>query len=143
LCWRHVFFPTGDAYQDGMREDWRKEWSVANPKPYLLFVKTISSEWPRLKLLADFLEVGTIPNRWRDFDGTDKEHAHTYSDVAHDRSMPGPEPKHWAPMANSGLDEAWRRRVERTHVSQIEYLNDGTTRARISLLRSSAKPSKT
>lgn len=49
-------------------------------QPYLSYVKDISVEWPQLKLLADFMEVGTDPLRWKDFHDADKAHHYTYPD---------------------------------------------------------------
>jgi hypothetical protein len=34
--------------------------------PYLTHVKALSNAWPHLRLLADFMEVGTTPLRWKD-----------------------------------------------------------------------------
>lgn len=31
---------------------------------YLEYLKLLSSKWPHLQLLADFMEVGTTPVRW-------------------------------------------------------------------------------
>ena len=53
--------------------------------PYLQYVKAISAEWPHLKLLADFMEVGTDPTRWRNFHGNDQKNAYTYPDDREDR----------------------------------------------------------
>jgi hypothetical protein len=35
-------------------------------RPYLLHVKSLSARWPHLRLLADFMEIGTSPVRWKD-----------------------------------------------------------------------------
>ena len=48
--------------------------------PYLRYLKVISSEWPQLRLLADFMEVGTDPLRWQNFYGDDKKNVYTYPD---------------------------------------------------------------
>lgn len=39
-------------------------YSNRNDKPYLTHIKSLSSAWPTLRHLADFLEVGTTPLRW-------------------------------------------------------------------------------
>lgn len=57
-----------------------------NPDPYLQFLTTISSEWPQIRLLADFMEVGTDPLRWRNFHDDDKHNIYTYPDNPNDRS---------------------------------------------------------
>lgn len=78
--WRSAHYHTGDLYQDDLQERCRKEWKVDDPKPYLQFVRDISSEWLHLRGLVDFMEVGTEPLRWRDFYGVDKKNNYTYPD---------------------------------------------------------------
>jgi hypothetical protein len=34
-------------------------------KPYLQHVKNLGKSWPHLKILADFMEIGTSPQRWK------------------------------------------------------------------------------
>jgi hypothetical protein len=48
--------------------------------PYLDYIKTIAPGWRPLQYLADFMEVGTDPLRWRDFNNSDKNHRYTYPD---------------------------------------------------------------
>ena len=78
--WLSSHYPTGDIYQDDFQELWRREWGVKQPGryPYLEFVREISSEWPHLRRLADFMEIGTIPTRWQDYYGVDRNNAYTY-----------------------------------------------------------------
>lgn len=54
--------------------------------PYLNYVKRVSLKWPNLKPLADFMEVGTDPLRWRNFCGDDPRNAYTYPDDVDKRS---------------------------------------------------------
>ncbi|KAI0862607.1 hypothetical protein F4860DRAFT_512576 [Xylaria cubensis] len=110
--WRSARYHTGDIYQDGTQESQRKEWEikVEDASPYLRYLKSISSEWPQLRLLADFMEVGTDPLRWRNFYGDDKNNAYTYPDDPIDREV-------------QRLD-----RARKTHVTQLEYLSDGSVK---------------
>ncbi|KAI0191470.1 hypothetical protein EV127DRAFT_387712 [Xylaria flabelliformis] len=107
--WRSARYHTGDIYQDDTQESQRKEWEikVEDAGPYLRYLKSISSEWPQLRLLADFMEVGTDPLRWRNFYGDDKDNTYTYPDDPNDREV-------------RRLD-----RARQTHVTQLEYLRDG------------------
>src|ERR1700712_5277786 len=34
-------------------------------RPYLQYIKSISSSWPHLRYLADWMEVTTAPPKWR------------------------------------------------------------------------------
>ncbi|KAK7413090.1 hypothetical protein QQX98_008038 [Neonectria punicea] len=77
--------------------------------PYLQYLKTVSSQWPQLRLLADFMEVGTDPLRWRNFYGDDKKNGYTYPDDP-------PEAR----------EQQQSDRVSKTHVHQLEYLGDRT-----------------
>ncbi|TRX94479.1 hypothetical protein FHL15_004634 [Xylaria flabelliformis] len=109
--WRSAHYHTGDIYQDDSQEGQRKEWDikvwvVAAAYTFrarrtndiqrqhlermlaLIFdtLKSISSEWSHLRLLADFMEVGTNPLRWRNFYGDDKNNTYTYPDDPNYRS---------------------------------------------------------
>jgi hypothetical protein len=106
--WRSAKYHTGDLYQDQCQDYFRDQWEVKNPKPYLKFVRDLSLEWPHLRGLADFMEVGTDPMRWRDFFGKDKDNKYTYPDNKDQR------------------EEKQKMRVEKTNVSQIVYFADGT-----------------
>ena len=85
--WRSAHYHTGDVYQDAIQEQFRQLWRVDRPDPYLQFVRDVSSEWPHLRLLADFMEVGTDPLRWKDFYGADKNNVYTYPDDDTKRGM--------------------------------------------------------
>ncbi|KAI0182895.1 hypothetical protein EV127DRAFT_353901 [Xylaria flabelliformis] len=60
----------GDPYYDGDVYDSvplaaSKEWEINTVDyPYLQFIKSISTAWPHLRYLADFMEVSTIPLKW-------------------------------------------------------------------------------
>ncbi|KAI0550055.1 hypothetical protein F4679DRAFT_544678 [Xylaria curta] len=60
----------GDPYYDGDVYDAvplaiSKEWEInIVDYPYLQFIKSISTAWPHLRYLADFMEVSTIPLKW-------------------------------------------------------------------------------
>lgn len=85
--WRSAHYHTGDLYQDAIQDQFRQQWRVDQPGPYLQFVRHVSSEWPHLRLLADFMEVGTDPLRWKDFYGVDKNNTYTYPEDADGRGM--------------------------------------------------------
>lgn len=38
-------------------------------RPYLAHVKSLAPLWPPLRLLADFMEIGTTPLRWKSMSG--------------------------------------------------------------------------
>ncbi|KAI1496600.1 hypothetical protein F5X99DRAFT_399979 [Biscogniauxia marginata] len=57
-------YDLGDAYDHAKLNDSRKEWCTQVPEPYLRDVKELSGKWPHLRLLSDFMEVGTSPLRW-------------------------------------------------------------------------------
>ncbi|KAK4450284.1 hypothetical protein QBC34DRAFT_403192 [Podospora aff. communis PSN243] len=106
--WRSAKYHTGDLYQDQRQDYFRDQWEVRNPQPYLKYVRDLSLEWPHLRGLADFMEVGTDPLRWRDFFSKDKDNKYTYPDDKAKR------------------DEKQKMRVEKTNVSQLVYFADGT-----------------
>ncbi|KAF4443222.1 hypothetical protein F53441_11531 [Fusarium austroafricanum] len=67
----------GDAYQDDKKASVRgnlgaEDWEEPKGK-YLSYVKSLSSRWPQLELVADFMEVGTIPTSWCIFPGEEKD----------------------------------------------------------------------
>ncbi|OBS17566.1 hypothetical protein FPOA_11972 [Fusarium poae] len=76
-------YQLGDAYQDEKREEARKalqqdDWQC-DLKNYLSYVKSLVPRWPQLELLADFMEVGTIPTRWCIFPGERQENQQRYT----------------------------------------------------------------
>ncbi|KAK3350332.1 hypothetical protein B0T25DRAFT_583076 [Lasiosphaeria hispida] len=103
--WRSAHYHTGDIYQDRMQKEWQCEWKASNPGPYLRFLGEVSSEWPHLRNLADFMEVGTDPLRWKNFHGADAdaEHVYTYPDNEKER------------------EPVQKERLERTKVRQVHY----------------------
>ncbi|KAK0619558.1 hypothetical protein B0T14DRAFT_210231 [Immersiella caudata] len=105
--WLSAEYHTGDLYQDARQEHFRKQWEVKSPGPYLRFVRDLSSEWPHLRGLSDFMEVGTDPMRWRDFFNKDSDNKYTYPEDEAERA------------------QKQTKRVERTNVSQIVYFEDG------------------
>ncbi|RWA11589.1 hypothetical protein EKO27_g3490 [Xylaria grammica] len=107
--WRSAHYYTGDVYQDELQRRKREDWEIKpeNAGPYLRYIQTISSEWPQLRLLADFMEVGTDPLRWRNFYGDDEKNRYTYPDDPEERQ------------------KAQSNRVDKTRVRQLEYSSDG------------------
>ncbi|RDL38946.1 Uncharacterized protein BP5553_03286 [Venustampulla echinocandica] len=61
---REDAYATGDIYSKE-KIDWEIP-SSSTKRPYLAHVKSLSSTWPSLRLLADFMEVTTSPMRWKD-----------------------------------------------------------------------------
>ncbi|KAH6693031.1 hypothetical protein EV126DRAFT_517304 [Verticillium dahliae] len=62
-------YPYGDVY--GGQSEWREKWMnlEPNPDPYHTHVRDISSadhQWPHLRLLADFMNIGTVTARWQE-----------------------------------------------------------------------------
>ncbi|KAK0720975.1 hypothetical protein B0H67DRAFT_210102 [Lasiosphaeris hirsuta] len=64
-------YPLGDAYGETQFGEIRKSeaWKKLAPEnpelyPYLAHVKHLGNAWPHLKPLADFMETGTVPQRW-------------------------------------------------------------------------------
>ncbi|KAH8600737.1 hypothetical protein B0O99DRAFT_287982 [Bisporella sp. PMI_857] len=57
-------YEIGDAYEGWER---RKVWAIPDEdaKPYLKYVKRISEGFPHLRWLADFMEVSTMPSKWK------------------------------------------------------------------------------
>ncbi|KAI0596657.1 hypothetical protein F4775DRAFT_289491 [Biscogniauxia sp. FL1348] len=58
-------YDLGDMYDDKKLTKSRTEWQEKSLKPYQGHVKCLSEEWPHLRLLLDFMEVGTSPMRWK------------------------------------------------------------------------------
>ncbi|KAI0970408.1 hypothetical protein F4678DRAFT_473259 [Xylaria arbuscula] len=110
--WRSAKYHTGDIYQDYLQENRRKDWGISPEDAglYLRYLQINSPEWPQLRFLADFMEVGTDPLRWRNFHGDDKNNVYTYPDDRQHR------------------EEKQRDRVRKTHVRQLEYLSNGTVK---------------
>ncbi|KAF2122743.1 hypothetical protein BDV96DRAFT_5507 [Lophiotrema nucula] len=61
----------GDCYE---RSPIANEWEInCTGKPYLAHIKSLSTAWKPLRYLADFMEVGTTPLRWKDLKTRHKE----------------------------------------------------------------------
>ncbi|KAF2260860.1 hypothetical protein CC78DRAFT_471907 [Lojkania enalia] len=61
----------GDCYQPS---EVVREWEIdSTTMPYLAHIKSLRSSWKPLRQLADFMEVGTEPVRWRDVKNTPGE----------------------------------------------------------------------
>ncbi|OAL49335.1 hypothetical protein IQ07DRAFT_77294 [Pyrenochaeta sp. DS3sAY3a] len=59
-------YDLGDIYSN-YNDDYavgRRDWRLNEELPYLRHVKRLSNAWPHLRLLADFIEISTIPKRW-------------------------------------------------------------------------------
>ncbi|RGP63759.1 magnesium transport [Fusarium sporotrichioides] len=55
----------GDMYAESPL-DISREWEISTGNaPYLAHIKSLSVAWPHLRYLADFMEVGTSPVRWK------------------------------------------------------------------------------
>lgn len=122
-------------------------------KPYLHHVKQLGQSWPHLRTLADFMEIGTSPQRWKPDNpqaqsldvssigasSTGKEangDIHTLPDVEAKSSQRPEKPKPWlrlrnaikkgkgnAPVPDAQLTRDDRAR--RTNVCKLDYLKDG------------------
>ncbi|KAK7214529.1 hypothetical protein V2G26_002532 [Clonostachys chloroleuca] len=82
------FYSTGDLYATEKQQIYRRQWEIKTDShhyPYLDYIKTIAPGWRPLQYLADFMEVGTDPLRWRDFNNSDNNHRYTYPDDPVDR----------------------------------------------------------
>lgn len=60
----------GDMYSGISRELWEIS---TNERPYLRYLKSISDGWPHIRWLADFMEVGTSPMKWKFLSKEDTE----------------------------------------------------------------------
>ncbi|RYP70524.1 hypothetical protein DL769_004938 [Monosporascus sp. CRB-8-3] len=58
----------GDAYRDDVYADLAEQWNIDTVnRPYLAYVRQLSQQgWIHLRLLADFMQIGTHPQRWKD-----------------------------------------------------------------------------
>ncbi|EHK97609.1 hypothetical protein M7I_6620 [Glarea lozoyensis 74030] len=65
-------YETGDIYNDERFGTAKLAWEISNEgRPYLAHVKALSPLWPPLRLLADFMEIGTSSSRWKRMAGND------------------------------------------------------------------------
>ncbi|KAI1175973.1 hypothetical protein F4777DRAFT_289046 [Nemania sp. FL0916] len=101
-------YKTGEAHDsDEAYKKLAARWAVDEATlcayPYLAHVKRLSETgWNHLRLLADFMSIGTVPQRWHDLD-SGLEAAPLSSDEKFSR------------------EEARNERIERTHVSVLDY----------------------
>ncbi|KAI1639558.1 hypothetical protein F4809DRAFT_595741 [Biscogniauxia mediterranea] len=58
-------YDLGDMYDDETLTESRSQWQEENAEPYQSHVKQLSEKWPHLRLLLDFMEVGTSPMKWK------------------------------------------------------------------------------
>ncbi|RYP65494.1 hypothetical protein DL770_008985 [Monosporascus sp. CRB-9-2] len=58
----------GDAYRDDVYDVLAEQWNITTDnRPYLAYVRQLSQQgWIHLRLLADFMQIGTHPQRWKD-----------------------------------------------------------------------------
>ncbi|KAF2667797.1 hypothetical protein BT63DRAFT_480711 [Microthyrium microscopicum] len=74
-----------------------QEWQIDDSKyPYLQHIKKLSNKWRHLRFLADFMEVGTTPLRWKYLYGTRQ------------------------------AEQERRDRADQTNVMRLDFLSDGT-----------------
>ncbi|KAL2075332.1 hypothetical protein VTL71DRAFT_275 [Oculimacula yallundae] len=110
---RDESYAIGDVYSTEEVEKVQEEWDIlSNPEkklyPYLIHVKALSNTWPHLRLLADFMEVGTTPLRWKDLST-----AHPTEGLDLD------------PDEKKKRIEDRRERACRTNVSVLKYMASG------------------
>jgi hypothetical protein len=67
-------------------------------KPYLQHVKYLANAWPHLRILADFMDVGTSPMRWGKHFRQTKQNTRTPQEIQEDRR------KRWAKTNVACLD---------------------------------------
>ncbi|VUC32568.1 unnamed protein product [Clonostachys rosea] len=106
------FYSTGDLYAEEKQQIYRRQWEIktdAHNYPYLDHIKTIAPAWRPLRYLADFMEVGTDPLRWKDFNNSDKNHRYTYPDDL------------------AGREEKRSERVSRSRVCLLDYEENEAT----------------
>ncbi|RKL40420.1 hypothetical protein BFJ70_g5649 [Fusarium oxysporum] len=105
----------GDAYQDKKKEHIRRllgdqDWKGPTEQgPYLEYVKSLSKRWPQLELLNDFMEVGTVPTRWRIFPGEEKDK--------------NEKPRYTYPETRKEAEQ--RRRATRMNVALLKFQEAG------------------
>ncbi|KAG9235550.1 hypothetical protein BJ875DRAFT_494902 [Amylocarpus encephaloides] len=96
-------YATGDVYDPEPTGNGLQEWENPDgvpPAPYLAHVKSLSLIWRSLRLLADFMEVGTHPERW-------------------DGLLLG------NPASKESRKKEVKRRARRTKVTRLDYLSSG------------------
>ncbi|KAF4630012.1 hypothetical protein G7Y89_g8127 [Cudoniella acicularis] len=102
-----ILYATGDVYSPDMVRQAQNEWDILSTRkennyPYLNHVKSLSVTWPHLRLLADFMEVGTSPLRWRNLRTEGKDN-HAAQDAI----------------------KARKERTSRTNVTRLDFSKSG------------------
>ncbi|KAI1354501.1 hypothetical protein F5Y01DRAFT_273013 [Xylaria sp. FL0043] len=105
-------YPVGEAHDDEQTYlELAKKWAVDEKTlehyPYLARVKRLSEAgWIHLRLLADFMSIGTEPKRWKDL-STDQQDLSTGQLLS--------------PKDISDRQAERKRRIEKTNVSVLNY----------------------
>ncbi|EKD20377.1 hypothetical protein MBM_01059 [Drepanopeziza brunnea f. sp. 'multigermtubi' MB_m1] len=110
---RDASYEIGDVYSPDKVRQLQKEWEilpddVKKPLPYLTHVKALSNTWPHLRLLADFMEVGTTPLRWKELTTT-----------------PPPQGPDLHPLECQERIKKRAERAARTNVMLLKYMASG------------------
>ncbi|KAI2642505.1 hypothetical protein GGS21DRAFT_174853 [Xylaria nigripes] len=96
----------GDAYDDDEAYSYiAQKWAVSADKtmPYMAWVKELSmSGWAHLRLLSDFMSIGTVPQRWERLNTAPNGVLLSGDDVVK-------------------RNEARRKRIERTNIRVLDY----------------------
>ncbi|KAI0971892.1 hypothetical protein F4678DRAFT_432432 [Xylaria arbuscula] len=98
-------YEIGEAHDDdatylALASKWAVDEKILERYPYLAQVKRLSEAgWNHLRLLSDFMSIGTVPQRWKDLDTS--------------RSLTSTE--------NLGRQAERQRRIEKTNVSVLSY----------------------
>ncbi|RYO77010.1 hypothetical protein DL762_009538 [Monosporascus cannonballus] len=93
----------GDAYRDDVYFDLAAQWNInTDSRPYLAYVRQLSQQgWIHLRLLADFMQIGTHPQRWKDLN-----------------------PKGPSGEKREEAEKDRERRAEKTEVTILDYCAD-------------------
>ncbi|KAK3358818.1 hypothetical protein B0T25DRAFT_514478 [Lasiosphaeria hispida] len=117
-------YPLGDAYQEDLLEksprdtdEW-KELAPREPKPYLAHVKRLGRAWPHLRSLADFMETGTVPQRWGQQPRKDAKPRPSSSPVAGTKTQSDVES---GQIGEDDAEPTSEERARRTNVSRLDY----------------------
>ncbi|KAF2429254.1 hypothetical protein EJ08DRAFT_698396 [Tothia fuscella] len=92
----------GDIYDEDRARSFAKDWEIDTTNtPYLLHIKSLARAWPHLQYLADFMEVGTTPLRWKFLHPSDD------------------------PIERKQAEKERNERAEKTNVAQLVFLSSG------------------
>ncbi|KNG49163.1 magnesium transport protein [Stemphylium lycopersici] len=98
----------GDVYERSQAAD---EWEILDPKskslPYLAHIKSLSTSWRTLRQLADWMQVGTTPLRWREIkeDPEERQRRVNKTNVTFIEYQPASKPKAIPIKTHSALRE--------------------------------------